>query len=102
MCLVARCFPQKDNFTLKALEFRLCFPRRRENILSGKLPDRILKYLLREVPSVLLSIIYVCLMMLQPEHSFLDSKETTASSRCVGLFWKKAGLGSFSGRQGFV
>lgn len=65
MYLGARCFPQKENFILKPLEFRFCFPRQRENIPSGKLPDQILKYALQEVPRVLLSRIYVCLMMQQ-------------------------------------
>lgn len=36
--------PPEDNFILKALEFRFYFPRWRENILLGKLPDQIFKY----------------------------------------------------------
>lgn len=77
---------------LKALEFRFCFPRRREDILSGKLPDRILNT--QAVPSVFLSIIYVCLMMQQEENLFLNNKGMTASSQmCWAVLREERGTG---------
>lgn len=65
-----------------------------KNILSGKLPDWTLNYAPQEVPRVLLSIMYVCLMTQQEENSFLNNKDTRGPSQmCWAVLGEESGPG---------